>query len=151
VLEDGMFPDRTFNAILMLDSIEHIPDPHAMALVAKKILAPRGVLVLVTPDSASMSAGLLRSRWMHLFADHVNIYSPRSTRYLFEHHGFEILRIGWAPKFVTIDMLASHLACHPDIAAAGPLSFLARLMAPVKDAVFPFNVGELFAVVRKPA
>ncbi|HUH07985.1 MAG TPA: class I SAM-dependent methyltransferase [Egibacteraceae bacterium] len=44
------FPDAAFDVIESMDVIEHTPDPLAYLLELRRVLAPNGVILLVTPN-----------------------------------------------------------------------------------------------------
>ena len=44
------FPDGSFASVVSVHSIEHVPDAHPVVAEIRRVLAPRGVAVLVTPN-----------------------------------------------------------------------------------------------------
>jgi SAM-dependent methyltransferase len=53
----------TFDVIVMLDVIEHLPDPHGMLRLLARHLAPGGIVVITTGDFGSLVARLAGARW----------------------------------------------------------------------------------------
>ena len=53
----------TFDAVTLLDTIEHAADPRAMLADAYRLLKTGGVLALNTPDAGSWFARALGARW----------------------------------------------------------------------------------------
>lgn len=79
-------------AVTMVDFIEHTPKPREAVARAYDLLAPGGVLCLVTPDIHSLSARLAGRRWWHLRPGHLAYFSKRSLAALLEGAGFTIVR-----------------------------------------------------------
>jgi SAM-dependent methyltransferase len=72
---DGPEP---FDVIVLADVVEHLEDPPATLDVCAGLLAPGGVLLVVTPDPASFTARLARSRWWGYLPAHTFLL-PRKT------------------------------------------------------------------------
>jgi SAM-dependent methyltransferase len=53
----------TFDVIMMLDVIEHLPDPHGMLRLLAGHLAPGGLVVITTGDFGSLVARLAGPHW----------------------------------------------------------------------------------------
>jgi SAM-dependent methyltransferase len=53
----------TFDVIVMLDVIEHVPDPHETIALCAQHLAPGGIMVLTTGDFGSPVARLTGASW----------------------------------------------------------------------------------------
>jgi SAM-dependent methyltransferase len=53
----------TFDVIVMLDVIEHLPDPHGMLRLLARHLAPGGLVVITTGDFGSLVARVAGRHW----------------------------------------------------------------------------------------
>jgi SAM-dependent methyltransferase len=76
----------------MVDFIEHTPKPRAAIAQAARILAPGGILALVTPDIHSLAGRLAGSKWWHLRPGHLAYFSAGSLEALLRPAGFTIVR-----------------------------------------------------------
>lgn len=147
-LTEDMFPDSFFSAIVMFDVIEHISDPLSLMEVLSKKLKRCGFLLLISPNINSISARILKEKWPHFFLEHACLYSPKSIVYLLEKYHFKIIKNGWAPKFVSLEMLRSHLECNPDIFLSKVLLVLFKTVSYFEKIAFPFNIGEMSVLAQ---
>lgn len=84
------FPEQHFDVITMFDVIEHVPDPKATLLEARRILKNRGFLVINTPDAQSLWARFLGSHWqLILLPEHIHYFSPKNISEYLQKNGFE--------------------------------------------------------------
>jgi SAM-dependent methyltransferase len=91
-------PAGRYQAVTMIDLIEHTPRPREAAAQAFRILAPRGLLCLVTPDIHSLAARAAGRRWWHFRPGHLAYFSRQSLTTLLAGAGFRILetrRYAW--------------------------------------------------------
>ena len=51
-IEEANFPDAEFDAVNMCHVLEHIPHPHAFMREVRRILKPRGMVILEVPNEA---------------------------------------------------------------------------------------------------
>jgi len=76
-LADQNFPDETFDAIVASHFIEHIPDPLKTLQECRRILKPRGHLVMITPNADSWGHRLYKADWRGLEPPrHLIIFTP---------------------------------------------------------------------------
>jgi len=109
------FPDATFDYVLFVEGIEHIPDRHHALAQVRRVLKPKGTLLLTTPNLLSVRArlafALVGQRTLRTwFDEHTGVLarSPdgRRTyhghafladyfqlRYSLHHSGFRIRRL----------------------------------------------------------
>jgi 2-polyprenyl-3-methyl-5-hydroxy-6-metoxy-1,4-benzoquinol methylase len=62
-LEQAGFPEQSFDAVTLNHVIEHVPDPVGLLRQAWRLVRPRGRLVVITPNVASLAHRLHRSSW----------------------------------------------------------------------------------------
>ena len=87
-----------FSVITLLDVLEHVADPKAFVSRLDGLLAPGGMLVIVTPDVGSLAARIMGGRWWHYRVAHLNFFNRHSLDWLLEKQGFEIVlrkRFAW--------------------------------------------------------
>ncbi|MDQ3849849.1 MAG: class I SAM-dependent methyltransferase, partial [Actinomycetota bacterium] len=82
-------PRRHYDAIVLGDVIEHLPDPGAALDRIHALLAPDGVLTLMLPDAGSRTARLLGRRWWSIIPTHVQYFSRHSLGLLLRRAGYE--------------------------------------------------------------
>jgi SAM-dependent methyltransferase len=71
------------DAIVVLDVIEHLPDPHAVLQTATKSLNPGGVVMITTGDFGSLSAKLSGKGWRLMTPpQHLWFFTQESMRRL---------------------------------------------------------------------
>jgi SAM-dependent methyltransferase len=81
----------TYDAVMMVDVLEHVTDPLALLEQAVHHLAPDGVLVLVTPDVASLAARLVGKRWWHYRLAHVGYFDRWTLEEALRRSGLSVV------------------------------------------------------------
>ncbi len=107
-LEQAAFPDASFGVLHASHLIEHLRDPAAFLRECRRIIAPGGYLVLVTPDTYGLQARLFGARWRSAIADHLHLFGRRNLSRLLNDCGFFVeeqrswggLAAGIAPDFL---------------------------------------------------
>lgn len=86
--------ENTFDAIVMLQLIEHVDDPVKIAAKAFELLRPGGVFIVETPNLAGLDYKLFHQRWWghYHFPRHWNLFSKKSLMAMLERQGFSIVR-----------------------------------------------------------
>jgi SAM-dependent methyltransferase len=107
-LETQSLAHDRFGAVLAADVIEHVRDPQGWLRRIHELLAPGGILLLVTPSLDSWTRRLLRTRWMEYKVEHLYYFSAVSIRRLLEGCGFEDIRVSPSRKVLTLDYVSRH-------------------------------------------
>lgn len=93
-VEDMTPEEGTFDAVVMLQLIEHVEDPVVIARRVFSLLRPGGIFVIETPNLAGWDYRLFRKRWWghYHFPRHFHLFSRESLHHMLKSVGFEILR-----------------------------------------------------------
>ncbi len=147
VLEPGLFGGIQFDIITMWDLVEHLEDPGEILSIARKMLAPDGVLILETQNVNSLFAKVMGVRWQHYkFEEHLYHFNPTTIRTLLERSGLETLEVSArrGGKYISLHFFTERVGrIHP---------ILSTLMAPLKvlgNPKFYANVFDEMLVVSK--
>ncbi|MBI3953639.1 MAG: class I SAM-dependent methyltransferase [Chloroflexi bacterium] len=88
---------KPFSAVLLLNVLEHVPDPVGLIKLTREVLEPRGgVLCVKVPNDFSelqLAAGkqLAREPWWIAVPDHINYFDFDSMHTLLERLGFRVV------------------------------------------------------------
>jgi 2-polyprenyl-3-methyl-5-hydroxy-6-metoxy-1,4-benzoquinol methylase len=97
LLEDARYQDASFDAVALIELLEHLRDPRALLAECRRILRPGGVLMATTPNGASWTAAAMGARWdvfsLRGMGGHVSFFNPGSLRLLAQRAGFEVARL----------------------------------------------------------
>jgi len=132
--ETAALPAGAYRAVTMIDIIEHTPRPAEAVRRAFEILAPDGLLCIVTPDFGSVAARLAGRKWWHFRPGHLSYFNRRSLAALLEGAGFRIIRRRRYAWTFSLHYLVSRKGWLSALAGRGRFaSFLKRI--PIKLAL----------------
>jgi 2-polyprenyl-3-methyl-5-hydroxy-6-metoxy-1,4-benzoquinol methylase len=94
-LESASFEDASFEAVTMMDLIEHVADPGALLAEAARVTRADGVLVILTPDAGALISRALGRRWPEVrrAGEHLVLLSLQGAVELLRRSGYSAL--GW--------------------------------------------------------
>ena len=101
-LLDAELPEGEFDAVVMGDVIEHIPDAAGALDRIAGLLRPGGVLYLALPNAGSRLARRMGPRWWSVIPTHVQYFTRPSLFTLLRRRGYAPLWAGTAPKAFTV-------------------------------------------------
>ena len=87
-LEQASFPAESFDAVTMVDVIEHLPNPGASLHEASRILKPGGVLFVLTPNIDAPVAKMMGRWWWGFRPAHLNYFSRKTMDQMLVNAGF---------------------------------------------------------------
>jgi SAM-dependent methyltransferase len=98
----GTFPyplcQGPYDVVTLIDVIEHVLRPLDLLRAIRSVLAPGGVLAVVTPDVRSLAARVLSWRWWHFRVAHVGYFDKPTLELAARRAGFALAafrRSGW--------------------------------------------------------
>ena len=115
-LADAGFADGAFDCVTMMDLLEHVPDPGALAAEAARILRRGGTLAVLTPDAGSVVSRALGARWPEVqrAPEHLTLFSAAGLTSLLVRHG--LAATGWH----SVGKTSSLATLAADVAPAAP-------------------------------
>jgi len=129
-----------FDVIVMLDVIEHLPDPHATMDLVAGALAPGGIVVLTTGDFGSPAARALKSGWRLMTPpQHLWFFTPASLERLAWRAGLKVVSLDRPWKIVPLGLMAYHLGRMAGV----------RLKLPAGRIGLPVNLFDAMRVVLR--
>ena len=109
VIEKAEFEDNCFDAITILATLEHVPDPRNLLVEVKRILKPDGVLLVSVPTIPAYLP-IIRSKWRMFIGDHYYFFTDESLQKLLEKVGFKLEKSEFVTKNVDLDTISARLA-----------------------------------------
>jgi SAM-dependent methyltransferase len=98
------------DVVVLLDVIEHLPDPRATLALAAQHLNPGGIVVITTGDFASLHARLAGPRWRLMTPpQHLWFFTPESIRRLAGALGLRVDALEHPAKIVPLSLIAFQL------------------------------------------
>ena len=91
--DDGLWEGEPFDAAVLIEVLEHVPEPAGLLRAVTDRLVPEGVTYLTTPNFGSISRRILRGEWSLLDHEHVALASPEGLRLALERAGQRVLRL----------------------------------------------------------
>jgi len=129
-----------FDIVCLVDVIEHVCSPVKLLQDAKKMLAPGGLIVVVTPDINSFAARRFGTRWWHFRLAHVGYFAEPTFRMAAEKAGLAVERMQRAKWFFPIDYLATRLEQYLPIRRLNSLLRHTPLLRRIYRQVIPVNL-----------
>lgn len=157
-LADINYPDARFAAVTMDHTIEHVHDPVSTLREALRILQPRGLLWVATPNVDSLGHRLFKRDWRGLEPPrHLVLFNAKALRAALAAAGYEKVRQLRAPFLTSWWFTKSYRIARgedplPEDGAPLPLS--ARLLALMADwwgFTVPSSAEELIFIAQRPA
>lgn len=136
--------EEAFEAITLIDVIEHVVDPLTLLSEIKKRLRSDGIAMIVTPDCKSFFAKLLGRKWWHYRVAHIGYFDRKTLRDACQRSGLEVIkttRPGW---FFTMDYLWVRLMQYfPKWMRCKPRNWMRRKTVSI-------NLRDSLSVIIKP-
>ncbi len=104
LLEDLALAEASFDAVALLQVVEHVTDPRPLLGECRRLLRPGGALLVATPNPRSMLARVKRERFNYWIPPmHCTWYAPDTLHRLLVGAGFAPVREEtWSARTATL-------------------------------------------------
>jgi len=103
--QDAGYADETFDVVMMLHVIEHIPNPIEALTLLNKLIKPGGVLVMETPRYDTIWFKILKGRERSVIPGHLYYFTRKSLTEMASKAGFELIELDSVGRTLTLDRL----------------------------------------------
>ena len=148
-LASADLPEGAFDAVVLDDVIEHLPNPGEALERVRALLSGDGVLHMTLPDAGSRVARVLGARWWSVIPTHVQYFTRRSLAELLTRHGFTVEWMDTAPKAFTMAYYLERLEGYSAPASSAAVSAAQRIR--VADRLVWPDFRDRVAVVARRA
>ena len=93
LLEESDYSSGTFDALTMIEVLEHLFDPAATLCRAHQLLREGGVLFLTTPNYNSLERFLAGKDWESCVSDHQHYFTPETLERLLKQNHFQVFKL----------------------------------------------------------
>lgn len=101
---------NSFDVITLWDVIEHLENPLIAVKKIRRILRPKGLVVLTTGDSASLTARIMGSKWFFFIPpQHLWVFNKTNLKRLLEANGFKLLASSYVGRSISLRHLGHQL------------------------------------------
>jgi SAM-dependent methyltransferase len=102
-----------YNYVVLTDVLNRVRDPRPFLRNVHSLLQDDGVVVVIVPSLDSVSARLMKSRWVEFKPEHLWYFSTATLKQLLHKEGFGTLRARAAKRTFSLDYVAPDLNHHP--------------------------------------
>ncbi len=97
-MEEQNYPPESFDAIVLWDVLEHLPDPVAAGRRLVNWLKPGGLLCLSTPNIGSTTARLMGRRWAFMTVPEHLVFFRRESLVRLLRDGLGLEPVRWTTR-----------------------------------------------------
>lgn len=142
-----MTAPESYNIITMWGVIEHFEHPKDEVKNMYRLLKKDGLVCLWTGDISSVMAAVMGKKWWYYQGQHIQMFTQKSMRKLFEDAGFKTELMGYYPYRITTHSLNNTLSRYPLLSSIAKPILNSKLFSNLQ---FTLKLsGEMFAIFRK--
>lgn len=148
-LAEAGLADAYYDAAVLWDVLEHLPDPLSELKEIHRVLKPGGYIFMSVPNIGSFWARVMGRRWFGFakVREHLFYYDKASLTLALESSGFDVVELRPSPFLLSLRFLVSKIGQY-----SGPVARLlekALKVLRLEDKRLRLNIIDLMAVARK--
>jgi SAM-dependent methyltransferase len=134
------------DAVVMLDVLEHLPDPRAALTGLRARIAREGLLVLSTVNVEGLHGRLRGGSWPWFIRPHLHYFTPETLDGLLARTGYDLVEWRIVPRSFHLSYVAGRLR-----SSQGLLAAAAARAARVADPRIPVGwLGDVVLAIARP-
>lgn len=148
IIEDSKYKNYFFDAIMMIDLIEHTKNPKILLKEVKRILKKEGYALLVTPNVGGLWSKMLGKKWTNYKEEHLYYFDKKSLKYLIEKLGFIFVYGQPVKKTLTLRYISNQLDTFKTPVLTSLVQIFKFLPSKVLDFTFTIETGDYLLVFK---
>lgn len=133
---------ESFDVSVMLDCIEHLPDPHNTLHLIGQTMKSGGTLLITTGDWDTLVARLMGKKWRLLTPpQHLYFFNKKSLEILLKKNGFQIMYTSRPYKWVPLGLILYQISRYLKIRIPIPQFF--------HSITLPINLFDTICIIGK--
>ncbi len=145
---DRPFPDVSFDAVVMIDFIEHVRDPRQELQGVRDRMHAGSRLVVSTPRTDSLLRRVMGRHWPQYREEHLTYFSRAGLTQLLETCGFSVAHVGATRKVLTLGYAYGQAVAYP-VPVLTELTRLGYRLAPgLRQKPLRISLGEMTVVAH---
>lgn len=149
IAADQPFPGVQFDAIVMVDFIEHVRDPAAELRIVRDWMHDESRLVVSTPRADSSLRRLMGMRWPQYREEHLAYLSRAGVVALMSRAGLRVESIRPTRKTLTLAYAYGQMTTYPVPGLAAVTSAAYRALPGLRHRPIRVGLGEMTVVARR--
>ena len=147
-IEEFQTDDR-YSVITLFDVIEHIPNIDAAFSKLNALLAPDGVIIMVTPDYNSFQRKWFGKHWFQYKPiEHIQYFDKQSLKIFAERNDLTVIYHAACGQYADIDFLINRLHYYHFTFLAKIVNTIGQILR-IKDKCFYTDTGSLFVILKR--
>lgn len=144
------YPQMEFDIVTLLGVVEHVVDPVQLLERSAELLKSGGVILIQTPNSASLWALLMRSLWPpYAPVEHIHLFSRQGLVSLLGRLKFTEITVKPHWKRLSVNYVYEMMQNYGSEFRKIIRPFYVLLPDAIKRLSLPFYIGEMIIIARK--
>ncbi len=141
------YNDGFFDVVTLWDVLEHTPDPKKVLQECRRILKPKGLLVVNYPDMGSWIAKMMGRKWVFLLSVHLYYFTRQTMAKMLKDCGFLVLKIKPHYQQLALSYIFSRSKTY--VGPIGAMGENISRMLGMGDLNIPYWAGQTLVIAKK--
>lgn len=149
-ITDLLKSEKRYDYLFFADVLEHVRNPRDFMKAAHQLLTDNGIAIAIVPSTDSLSARLMKNKWMEFKPEHLWYFSRNTLTRLFYTEHFGQTKIHTAKKTLSFDYIAHHFDHYPTKPFTNIIQIIRRLTPTfLRKLPVHINAGGIMVIAKK--